>query len=242
MKQFRFLLMLALAAMLTSTLAFATDDGNFLIGVATGLPGTDTIINLSDSGASNGALFNLGQNTVGIPVFGNALGTLTPGTGNLCANIYVFSQDEQEQACCACPLTPNALASVDVENDLLGNTLTGVGSMLGSAIIKIIGSETGPIPAPPGHPVCDPGNVNTIIPDKLPAFLGGGGGLFVGQPLASGLLAWQRQGQNGENIPLVSSTLSANELKTAVSLCHAIQLNGSGHGICATMGCTAGGR
>ena len=219
MKQVRYAMLLALITGLGSTVALATDDGNFSIGIAVGLPATDTIINLSNSGASWGALFNMPGST-----------TLTAGSGNICANVYVFSADEQEQACCACPMTPNSIWSLSGVSDLTSNTLTGVHPS--SIVIKVVASEAAAI-----NPTCDPTTVNVTKPNTGM----GGGAIQVGQPLASGLLAWQHQ-TGGDNVPLVSSTLSAAELNSAVFFCSSIHKLGSGHGICAQAGCTLGGR
>jgi hypothetical protein len=45
----------------------------------------------------------------------------TRSDGNLCAMIYVFDDDEELGECCGCPLTPNQLATLSVENDLTSN-------------------------------------------------------------------------------------------------------------------------
>jgi hypothetical protein len=181
------LLPAVLATLLFSTLALATDDGNFSIGIATGLPATVTTINLSNSGASWGQFFG---------------GTV--GNGQLCANVYVFSPDEQEQACCACPLSPNSLHSFTAL-DLIANTLTGAQPT--SIVIKIVATEntTG---------ACDPSSVTPAL-------------------LAPGLTVWQRRGDSAD-VPFISSTLSAKELQRAVGLCQGIVNNGSFSGICKT--------
>ena len=36
------------------------------------------------------------------------------GSGDLCANIYVFTPDEQLNECCSCRLTPNALLVLSI--------------------------------------------------------------------------------------------------------------------------------
>ena len=201
MKRFRLLFVVS-ATLLLGTFAYATDDGDFSIGIITGLPATNTVINLSNSGASNGQTFSL-------PVTGPIKQTLPPplvvGNGNLCANVYVFSPDEQEQACCSCPMTPNSLQSFTAQG-LTGNPLTGKPFPASSAVIKVIATEN-------VNGICDAGTIPTS------------------QPLANGLLVWAHT-PTGNNIPFVSSTLSAAELATAAGACQFIIQNGSFSGIC----------
>src|SRR5947209_6415576 len=95
-----------------SVAAFAqASDTPFQVGFAANLNVGDSVINITNSGASS--------TTPGAPV--------VPGTtlnGNLCANVYTFSPDEQLISCCACTVTPNALVSLSARNDLISNTLT----------------------------------------------------------------------------------------------------------------------
>jgi hypothetical protein len=51
-------------------------------------------------------------------------GTSASIGGSLCANIYVFTPDEQPLECCSCPVTPNGLASFSAQRDLISNPLT----------------------------------------------------------------------------------------------------------------------
>jgi hypothetical protein len=74
-----------------------------------------------------------------------------PGTAGagICANIFVFNTDEELQQCCACPLVPNGLRKLSVNNDLTSHPLTGV--TLTSGTIEIVSTAqtaTGQCEAP----------------------------------------------------------------------------------------------
>src|ERR1039458_41773 len=43
------------------------------------------------------------------------------GTGDLCANIYVFNDQQEMQECCSCQLTANSLTTLSVINELTSN-------------------------------------------------------------------------------------------------------------------------
>src|ERR1017187_8463779 len=63
------------------------------------------------------------------------------GTGDLCANIYVFNDQQEMQECCSCPLTANSLMTFSVINDLTSHPANPTES-LSAGVIKILGSET----------------------------------------------------------------------------------------------------
>src|SRR5271157_4584857 len=62
---------------------------------------------------------------------------------NLCANIYVFNNDEEMEECCSCAVTPNGYLDLDVNNDLTSNPLGG-GPKPSRGILKVVSSvDTG---------------------------------------------------------------------------------------------------
>jgi hypothetical protein len=84
---------------------------SYQIGYAANLNIGDSVVNLSNSGAS----IDAAQAIVGGPF---------RGAGNICANIYVFDPQEEEVACCSCLTTPDGLYSFSVKSDLISDTLT----------------------------------------------------------------------------------------------------------------------
>ena len=115
------------AVLLCSVAAFAqnpvTADSPFQVRYASNLPIGDSVINLTNTGASST----------------NAFPTQD---GNLCVNVYTFSPDEQLVSCCSCPVTPDGLVSLSARNDLISNTLTpGVPT---SIVIKLLATTGGP--------------------------------------------------------------------------------------------------
>jgi hypothetical protein len=68
-------------------------------------------------------------------------GTPISGTGNICANVYVFDNTQEMISCCACSITPDEYASARVGTQLTNNTLTGVIPAFG--VIKIATTPAG---------------------------------------------------------------------------------------------------
>jgi len=191
MKRFSILLVV-LATLLFSTVAFATDDGAFAIKIFTNVStSSDTAVHLSNSGS-----------------YWGVNGTGDPQQGYICANIYVFSYDEQLQSCCSCPLSPNSIHGLSVANDLVTNTLTG--RPLSNIVLKIV--ATGPVVVGTSR-TC---NASYTLPVE--------GGLVAEAKVAGGV-----------DIDFLSATLGATELNRARTLCGFIQEDGSGPGICALM-------
>src|SRR5580704_8506706 len=72
-----------------------------------------------------------------------------PLNGNLCAQIYVLNNDEQEVECCGCKLTPDSERTLSIDRNLLGNPIN-IHIVTTDGVIKIV-SE--PFPA---SGVCHP--------------------------------------------------------------------------------------
>ena len=180
-------------------------------------------INMTNSGA-NGASLNG-------PGFGGAV-------GNICANVYAFSPDEQLVSCCSCLITPNGLVSLSVDNDLLSNTLTGI--IPSSVTVTLIPTLAGP----------DGTGTNCT---NSAALAGTANFPFFGQigdpPRASdsGLVAWgtrllKTPVANTFAVtegPFLRSFTSQQELASLTNRCTNIIGNGSSFGICRS--CRVGG-
>jgi hypothetical protein len=71
--------------------------------------------------------------------------------GDLCAAIYVFDDNENQQECCSCRVTPNGYLSLSINSNLTANNAPN--KTLHRGVIKILSS------APSGG-VCDPTTTN----------------------------------------------------------------------------------
>jgi len=176
-----------------------------------------TIIAASTDACQTGyaANLNVGDSLVNITNNGASDPAATPGT--LCVNVYAFDPSEEMLACCTCPVTPNGLASMSLENSVLDMTMTG--EMPSSLVIKLVAtSNTGAN--------CNAANVTSL-------------------QLAPGMVAWGTTlhsvsgGSYGvsEN-RFVQDPLSQAELNHLTSFCSFLQSNGSGRGVCS--GCKPG--
>jgi hypothetical protein len=133
-----------------------------------------------------------------------------PGTsgGNICANVYVFSPDQQLNECCSCFLSPDGLRTFSVTKDLTTNPLTG--RIPHTGVIKIISSD-----AAKG---CDAANVAPVAAVRAWATH-----LQISGP-KTGVQVTEGESQD--------ATLSAAELASVTANCAFIQNQGSGSGIC----------
>jgi len=234
---------LAICLSVIVTLSFAssawsqnpiTADSPFQIRYFSNLNLADSVINITNSGAN-----------------GNM-------TGNICANVYVFSPDEQMAACCSCLVTPNALVSLSVRNDLISNTLTP--AVPNSVVVKLVSTL-----APAGGS-CNATKV--LAPDPLVPGLLAWGTTFHQQtttitvPNTSSTCKTYCQGGYPQyaswcntycpartqtttssavtETPFSPATLSAGELFVLTDRCTDIQQDGSGFGICKS--CRLGGQ
>lgn len=172
---------------LLSTAAFAQIDA-YQVRYAANLAAGQSVINLTNAGSVNAP----------------------EPAGNICANVYVFAEDQQLISCCTCELTPNHLETLSVQSDLISNTLT------------------------PGVPV----GVTVGLVASLAA-AGCNASSVTSATLAPGLRAWGTTlhaapggGYFGTETAFSFAELSAAELTKMTTLCGFIQSNGSGYGIC----------
>ncbi|HUI76417.1 MAG TPA: hypothetical protein VLY24_00840 [Bryobacteraceae bacterium] len=131
--------------------------------------------------------------------------------GDICASVYVFGQDQQLVACCACQLTPNHLKTLSVRSDLINNTLTP-GVPTGVTIALLASKNT----------TCNA------------AFV-------AASDLVGGLRAWGTAlhaapsgGYAVGETPFSNAPLSSTELQKMTSYCGYIQAIGSGYGLCSS--------
>lgn len=205
-----------LTKMLLATAAFATvafaqnpitADQFFQVRYASNLNIGDSVINITNTGANGASLYGPGVGAV----------------GNICANVYAFSPDEQLISCCSCLVTPDGLVSLSVVNDLINNTLTGVKPT--SVVVKLISTLAGA------------GGSGTSCFQSAPSVTSG--------TLVPGLAAWGTTLHTGPGgyatteTAFTPSTLSAGELASVGNRCLNIIGNGSGFGICNS--CRQGG-
>lgn len=195
-----------------SATAAITVGGNFLINYASNLTSGPSAVDLTNTGA-NGASLNG-------PGFGGAV-------GNICMNVYAFSPDEQLVSCCSCLLTPNALAALSVNADLVSNTLTGVRP--NSVVVKIVPTGAG---AAFTGTSCT--NSAALAGQNAANPLLASGGLAYGTTVHA-----QGTGFAVTENRYIQSTLSAQELASITNRCANIIGNGSTFGICRS--CQSGG-
>ncbi|MFZ0889548.1 MAG: hypothetical protein WA005_13925 [Candidatus Binataceae bacterium] len=75
----------------------------------------------------------------------------TVQNGTLCALMYVFDDNEEMQACCGCPVTPDGLRTISVINQLTSNWGVNKGN-LAAGVIDILSVAPGWVAPFPGAP------------------------------------------------------------------------------------------
>jgi hypothetical protein len=200
-----------LVAMASAVAAFAqnpiTADSPYQISYASNLTIGNSVVNITNTGA-NGAGFGFG--------------TSASVTGAFCANVYVFTPDEEIVSCCSCPVTPNGLVSLSAQADLISNPLTRVTPT--SVVIKLVAT------APVG------GTCNNSA-----AAIGTAA-------LVNGMAAWGTKlhantsstgGFAVTETAFTPATLSAGEQARLAYTCGIVLNQGSGFGVCSS--CRLGG-
>jgi hypothetical protein len=173
----------------------------YQISYASNLAVGDSYVNMTNTGANGGVSFQSGS-SASVP-------------GSLCANIYVFTPDEELLECCSCPITPNGLGSLSAQRDLIANPFTR--TVPTSIVIKLLAT------APVGG-TC----VNSASAISTAS-------------LSAGLAAWNTTLHAGAltETPFIADNLSASELGRLSYACGAIAAQGSGFGVCNA--CRVGG-
>jgi len=165
--------------------------------------------------------------------------------GDLCANIYVFTSDQEMVECCSCYLSPNGLRTLSIDVDLTSNALTATPPRAG--VIKIVSSD---IDQSQGDGACSGTSTN-------PA----GRAVFTDvatEPYwpEGSLRTWSTHVRETTTTPVLFTVTEAafrhadlgqkhygdglssedrdgtSELRKLQQQCHFIALNGSGHGHC----------
>jgi len=206
--------------------------------------GQDSVLSVEGSGAYNVGYYtnaNMGfpdaQLHVSNPGSTGGFGSGDPSTvagGDLCANIYVFTFDQQLAECCSCRISPNGMQGFSLATNLTANPLTGVASSQHTGAIKIVSSFGG-------------GDRGAGLPPTVDAnrssrkFCDAGSDYWPEGRLESWIThvrPLSTPGFSVTEIDFQSAQLSYSELKKIEQQCFAIEASpsqggqGSGHGVC----------
>jgi len=119
--------LLCIAALVALTVALATPS--FAQVVATDAYQVNYYANNGAGLDQSVRIINTGQ--TGSPI--------SSDHGRLCADIYVFDQNQEMLECCSCPITANGLLTLSVATDLTASVLTNVPAPTG--VIKIVADQ-----------------------------------------------------------------------------------------------------
>ena len=205
----------AFAAVVSTVAAFGSQPGGadqpFQVRYASNLAIGDSVVNFSNAGSSS---------------TDTGLATGAPQNGDICANIYAYSPDEQLVSCCSCNVTPNALNSLSVKNDLASNTLTPI--IPSALVIKVLATA--------GGSACTASKAASVGPKDLRIGLLAWGTTIHALPVTAGSPATT---YGVTETRFDNPVLSEAELRRMTQLCSFIRANGSGYGICKS--CKVGG-
>lgn len=171
----------------------------------------------------------------------------TPGVvgtpaGDVCAMIYVFRPDQQLAECCGCRLTPHALLTLSVNNNLTNNPLTSGTLTDGSIVITPSAPNFVPSTLAPGvpgsDPTCNPGRPPLVTPNDLRAWITH---IQNASPVAS-FLTTESDFGGGDFVQYFSPTeVAALAVKCNGITSTTIGPGGSGAGLCNCPGETSAG-
>ena len=163
--------------------------------------------------------------------------------GDLCANIYVFTSDQEMVECCSCFLSPNGLRTLNIDVDLTANPLTSTPPHQG--LIKIVSSN---IDTSQGDGACSGVSTNpglrSVFTDVATTPYYPEGSLRTWsthiRPTTATLFTLTEAsfrhadlGQKHYGDGASSEDRDgSSELRKLQQQCHFIALNGSGHGHC----------
>lgn len=205
--------MLALAGALLSVAAFAqnpiTADSPYQIRYASNLSIGDSVVNISNTGARGGVTLQSGTSA--------SIG------GSVCANVFVFTPDEEIVSCCSCPVTPNGLVSLSAQKDLIVNPLTRATPT--SVVIKLVATV-------PVGGSCNNSAAAVGTATLAPGMVAWGTTLHANTSAAAGTYGVTETA-------FTPASLSASELARLANTCTFILSQGSGFGVCNS--CRLGG-
>lgn len=205
-----------LVALVCAMAAFAqnpiTADSPFQVKYAANPGAGESWINIVNTGANGASLLG--------PGFGTA-------AGNICANVYAFSPDEQLISCCSCFITPNGVQNLGVNRDLTIKTLTG--TVPTSVVVKVLATLAGNGGAGAASSCNNSAAATLALP---PANAGLNGAIVGGMAVWGTTLHAKGASFDTTETAFTPATLSAGELASITGRCAAILGNGSGFGVC----------
>jgi hypothetical protein len=141
--------------------------------------------------------------------------------GSIVAQVYVFdAKDEQLVACCSCPLTPDAGATISAKKQLIIDPLTKTPPA--SITVKLVATLGG----------------NAATDQTAGGSPGFSAGLRADRTTTHITADYPGVENSITEVDFKNVTIALNEYERMVTLCGFIRSNGSGAGLCG--GCTSG--